>query len=177
MIDLMRALTDHRAFGRRLSSFVPALMVAEMFFKFHSFTIECMLFLATWLAFDVAAEWFLGPIDLRATDPDSAGPVARSQPITEEQSCKDHQIRNAVPIACRQGDGHFNESSRIETREGWENSQRLEVARQRPARRLPPSDPGKNSPRDKRNLTFEDPATPLWYSGVPAPWLSPRGER
>jgi hypothetical protein len=31
-------------------SFALSLVVAEFFYKFHSFTLECLAFLATWLA-------------------------------------------------------------------------------------------------------------------------------
>jgi hypothetical protein len=59
MIDLLRALRSHAAYGRRLFGFVPALILADVFYKFHSFTLECVAFLATWLAFDFVAEWFM----------------------------------------------------------------------------------------------------------------------
>ena len=61
MIDLLRALRTRAAFGRRLLGFVPALVVTEMFYKFHSFSLECMAFLGTWLLFDVLTEWTMGP--------------------------------------------------------------------------------------------------------------------
>ena len=41
-----------------LSTQAPALLVsffiAEFFYKFHSFTLECLAFLATWLVIDAA---------------------------------------------------------------------------------------------------------------------------
>ncbi|PZR73673.1 MAG: hypothetical protein DLM73_09960 [Chthoniobacterales bacterium] len=57
MIDLLRALRTHATYGRRLAAFVPALILADLFYGFHSFTLECMAFLATWLVFDFIAEW------------------------------------------------------------------------------------------------------------------------
>jgi len=57
MIDFLRALRAHAAYGRRLLGFIPALVVTEMFYKFHSFSLECMAFLGTWLLFDVLTEW------------------------------------------------------------------------------------------------------------------------
>jgi hypothetical protein len=60
MIDFLRALRTHAAYGRRLLGFVPALVVTEMFYKFHSFSFECMAFLGTWLLFDVLTEWTIG---------------------------------------------------------------------------------------------------------------------
>ncbi len=60
MIDFLRALRAHPAYGRRLLGFIPALVVTEMFYKFHSFSLECMAFLATWLLLDVLIEWIMG---------------------------------------------------------------------------------------------------------------------
>jgi hypothetical protein len=60
MIDFLRALRAHAAYKQRLVSFAPALIVSELFYKFHSFTLECIAFLATWLAFDVVVEWVAG---------------------------------------------------------------------------------------------------------------------
>jgi hypothetical protein len=60
MIDLLRALRTHVTYRRRLLGFIPALVVTEMFYKFHSFSLECIAFLATWLLFDVLIEWTMG---------------------------------------------------------------------------------------------------------------------
>lgn len=35
--------------------FAVALLVAELFYKFHSFTLECLAFLATWFALSYLA--------------------------------------------------------------------------------------------------------------------------
>lgn len=60
MIDLLRSLKDHTAYGQRLSGFLSAFLVAEFFYKFHSFTLECIAFLVTWLVFDWVLEILLG---------------------------------------------------------------------------------------------------------------------
>lgn len=60
MIDFLRALRAHAAYKQRLLSFVPALALSEVFYKFHSFTLECAAFLGTWLVFDLLAEWVDG---------------------------------------------------------------------------------------------------------------------
>ena len=62
MIDLLRALRAQPAYGRRLLGFAPALILGDMFFKFHSFALECMAFLGTWLVFDLIAEWVMRSI-------------------------------------------------------------------------------------------------------------------
>ena len=48
MIDFLRALRAHAAYGQRMLGFIPSLVIAEMFYKFHSFSWECLAFLATW---------------------------------------------------------------------------------------------------------------------------------
>jgi len=71
MIDFLRALRAHAAYGQRMLGFIPALVIAELFYKFHSFVLECMAFLATWLVLDLLTERFVGK-------PASRGPVDRS---------------------------------------------------------------------------------------------------
>ena len=60
MIDLIRSLKEHSGYGQRLSSFIAAFAVAEFFYKFHSFTLECAAFLVTWLVFDWISEKLAG---------------------------------------------------------------------------------------------------------------------
>jgi hypothetical protein len=60
MIDFLRALRAHAAYKQRLLSLVPAFVVSEVFYKFHSFALECTGFLLTWLAFDLVTEWVAG---------------------------------------------------------------------------------------------------------------------
>ena len=65
----MDALVD--VIRRRLTvvRFLPtgavALVIAELFYKFHSFTLECVAFLATWLVLDLALETTLQLVGLR----------------------------------------------------------------------------------------------------------------
>jgi hypothetical protein len=65
MIDFVRALRAQSAYSRRLLGFIPALVVTEMFCRFHSFSLECMAFLATWLLFDVLIEWVMGSVKFK----------------------------------------------------------------------------------------------------------------
>jgi len=60
MIDFLRVLRARLAYGRLLLGFIPALVVTKMFYKFHSFSLESMAFLATWLLFAVVIEWVTG---------------------------------------------------------------------------------------------------------------------
>ncbi|MDQ3935455.1 MAG: hypothetical protein M3340_12585 [Actinomycetota bacterium] len=38
--------------------FLAALVIAELFYKFHSFTLECLAFVATWWVLDAAGRGF-----------------------------------------------------------------------------------------------------------------------
>ena len=75
MIDLIRALKGHVAYGRRLLAFAPAFLVSEFFYKFHSFALECLAFLATWLVLDILIELVTGK-------PKSAVPESRPQTLS-----------------------------------------------------------------------------------------------
>lgn len=55
MYSLMRRLPLKRVLAEEVPLAGAAMIIAEMFFKFHSFTLECLAFLATWYAFDLLA--------------------------------------------------------------------------------------------------------------------------
>jgi hypothetical protein len=44
---------------KQLSVFVLAFLIAEFFYKFHSFALECLAFLVTWFVFDAIAQMFV----------------------------------------------------------------------------------------------------------------------
>ena len=67
MLDFLRALPAHGGYGQRVLGIIPALVMAEMFYKFHSFVLECVAFLATWLALDLLTEWVVGKPVSRAS--------------------------------------------------------------------------------------------------------------
>jgi hypothetical protein len=48
-----------RLAAQELPAGTCALVVAEMFYRFHSFTLECLAFLATWYVFSWAMSRFL----------------------------------------------------------------------------------------------------------------------
>ena len=56
----MYALLRHRegpaVTAREASTFAVALVLAEAFYKFHSFSLECVAFLATWAALSGLAD-------------------------------------------------------------------------------------------------------------------------
>jgi len=48
MFSLVKDLGVQVALKQEAVAFVVAFLVAEFFYKFHSFTLECLAFLATW---------------------------------------------------------------------------------------------------------------------------------
>ena len=65
MLEFLRVLRQQGDLLVRLPGLPLAFLIAELFFKFHSFTLECAAFLLTWLAIDVviaaAARWLRCP--------------------------------------------------------------------------------------------------------------------
>ena len=53
MYTLVKTLTMRELFLEQIFAFTISLLIAEMFFKFHSFTLECLAFLATWYVIDL----------------------------------------------------------------------------------------------------------------------------
>jgi hypothetical protein len=56
MYTLVRALPWSRLLSEQLPSLSAAWLVAELFYKFHSFSLECAAFLMTWYCFDAAVQ-------------------------------------------------------------------------------------------------------------------------
>lgn len=61
MIELLKALRVHAGYWQRLLGFGAAFLVADVFYKFGSFSLECVAFLATWLVFDFIIDLFFAP--------------------------------------------------------------------------------------------------------------------
>ena len=60
MFQLLTSISAGELFKRQLPVFLVALLIAELFYKFHSFTLECAAFLATWFVLDAAVHLFTG---------------------------------------------------------------------------------------------------------------------
>jgi hypothetical protein len=56
MYTLLRQIVTARNAVEQLTSLTPAWLVAEFFYKFHSFTLECAAFLATWFVLDAVVQ-------------------------------------------------------------------------------------------------------------------------
>jgi hypothetical protein len=58
MWTLVTRLTTRELLTEQVPAMSAAWLLAEFFYKFHSFTLECAAFLATWAAFDaVTRSW------------------------------------------------------------------------------------------------------------------------
>jgi hypothetical protein len=61
MYTLARQLSLRSLLAIQAPALIGALVIAEMFYKFHSFTLECLAFLATWGALDwMVNAFFIG---------------------------------------------------------------------------------------------------------------------
>jgi hypothetical protein len=56
MYSLVKHIDGRAAAAREAVTLIAALGVAEVFYKFHSFSLECLAFLATWAALSGLAE-------------------------------------------------------------------------------------------------------------------------
>lgn len=57
MFYLLHSVTASDVFKRQLPPLLLAFGIAELLYKFHSFTLECGAFLLTWYAIDAVARW------------------------------------------------------------------------------------------------------------------------
>ena len=56
MYTLMQSIPLRRLILEQGLAFGCSLLIAELFYKFHSFTLECLAFLATWYVFDLGIQ-------------------------------------------------------------------------------------------------------------------------
>lgn len=52
MYTLIKTIPTRALFFEQFPAFAISLFIAELFYKFHSFTLECLAFLLTWYIFD-----------------------------------------------------------------------------------------------------------------------------
>ncbi len=52
MFELIRSTPLRQLFARQAPALAGSLLIAELFYKFGSFTLECLGFLATWFVLD-----------------------------------------------------------------------------------------------------------------------------
>jgi hypothetical protein len=56
MYRMLISMSAGELLTRQAPIFLAAFLIAEFFYKFHSFTLECGAFLGTWLLIDAAVE-------------------------------------------------------------------------------------------------------------------------
>ena len=52
MYTLLRSVPWRNLVTTQAPALLASFVIAELFYKFHSFTLECLAFLATWFAID-----------------------------------------------------------------------------------------------------------------------------
>lgn len=68
MWTLLKQLRSHRTLAAELPSMAIAWLLAELFYKFHSFSLECAAFLATWAVLSVCISSVLGMFPQRLSE-------------------------------------------------------------------------------------------------------------
>jgi hypothetical protein len=53
VFTLIRSITIRQLFTEQLPAFAVSFVIAELFYKFHSFALESLAFLATWFLIDL----------------------------------------------------------------------------------------------------------------------------
>jgi hypothetical protein len=73
MYTLFRLLPWRHLLAQQLPVLLAAWLVAETFYKFRSFTLECAAFLVTWFVFDFVVQTVRRTLGPTATPPPTAG--------------------------------------------------------------------------------------------------------
>ncbi len=68
MYTLLRLFPVKRLAYEQVPALTLAWIIAEVFFKFHSFTLECTAFLATWFLLDALIQKIVRPLFTRQGD-------------------------------------------------------------------------------------------------------------
>ena len=56
MFQLLQSIGSHQLFLRQLPLLIVSFGIASLFYKFGSFALECLAFLATWFLLDVLVQ-------------------------------------------------------------------------------------------------------------------------
>src|ERR1700722_19968489 len=65
MLRLIRSITVKQGVTEQLPALVGSVCIAEAFYKFHTFTLECGAFLATWFILDLLFQVVARALDWR----------------------------------------------------------------------------------------------------------------
>ena len=78
MYSLIRSLPRRRLLSEQVPAFGSSLLIAELFYKFHSFLLETAAFLATWFVVDLV----LSSVMQRLRPSVSASPIpVHAEPV------------------------------------------------------------------------------------------------
>lgn len=69
MYTLFRLLPVKKLACEQAPALAIAWIIAELFFKFHSFTLECGAFLATWFVLDGLIQRLVIPLNIEPSKP------------------------------------------------------------------------------------------------------------
>ena len=86
MFELLRSSSPRELYGRHLPGLAIAFVVAELFYKWGSFALECMGFLATWLVIDLICSVRNSPGDKNAAKDHVRRPVTRQRGSQRERT-------------------------------------------------------------------------------------------
>ena len=59
MYTLIRMLPVKRLLSEQMPALGLAWLIAEVFYKFKSFTLECLAFLVSWFVLDAVIQWIV----------------------------------------------------------------------------------------------------------------------
>ena len=62
MFTMTREVGVRKSLASEAPCFGLSFLTAELLYKFHSFTLECLAFLATWFVFSAVADWARGMV-------------------------------------------------------------------------------------------------------------------
>jgi hypothetical protein len=65
MYTLIRSMPLRQLLSEQMPVITVSFIIAEIFYKFHSFTLECAAFLATWFVLDVLLQGTLRLLGFR----------------------------------------------------------------------------------------------------------------
>src|SRR5215211_7612650 len=63
MFTLFRSVPMRTLLATQAPALLLSFVIAELFYKFHSFTLECLAFLVTWFVISSLARWILTRVD------------------------------------------------------------------------------------------------------------------
>lgn len=59
MYMLIKSLSPQQLLTKQIPAMGSAFIIAELFYKFHSFALECLAFLVTWFVLDAAINFLV----------------------------------------------------------------------------------------------------------------------